>query len=225
MEDFKFGVFHPMQQHVHPGEIIGGDVLFLPEDLADRAAGFAYLLAHVEQEGAGAAGKIHHAFEVFLGAAAGFLAIEGNNAGEDVGYLLRGVELASLLARAGGKLPDQIFIGITKCVDICGELRQPIRDPLDDGAQLAIAIGVGAAQLLGSQVDLREQALERALKRLGFNVFEAGLERVEQLVALDASLMSNARPEMGRLDHIMDLAAHLLFKGIHILWIELIPDA
>ena len=69
-----------------------------------------------------------------------------------------------------------------------------------------------------------EVAGNRFVQREVF-VFEAGLQRVEQLVALDASLMGNARPEIGGLDHIMDLAAHLLFKGVHIVWIEFIPDA
>ena len=69
-----------------------------------------------------------------------------------------------------------------------------------------------------------EVAGNRFVQREVF-VFEAGLQRVEQLVALDASLMGNARPEIGGLDHIMDLAAPLLFKGVHIVWIEFIPDA
>ena len=35
MVDLELGVLHPVQQHVHAGEVVGGDVLFLPVDLAD----------------------------------------------------------------------------------------------------------------------------------------------------------------------------------------------
>ena len=33
--DFELSVLHPVQQHVHAREVVGGDVLFLPVDLAD----------------------------------------------------------------------------------------------------------------------------------------------------------------------------------------------
>lgn len=58
------------------------------------------------------------------------------------------------------------------------------------------------AQLPGSQVDFQEQVLKRALKQFNFHGFEGGLERIEQLVALDAGLMSNARLKIRRLNHI-----------------------
>ena len=38
----------------------------------------------------------------------GFLAVQRDDGGEDVGNLLRGVELARLLAGPGGKLADQV---------------------------------------------------------------------------------------------------------------------
>ena len=57
--DFELRVLHPVQQHVHPREVVGGDVLFLPVDLADAVRPHA--LAHVEQQRARAAGEVHHA--------------------------------------------------------------------------------------------------------------------------------------------------------------------
>ena len=60
----------------------------------------------------------------------GLLAVERDDGGEDVGNLLRRVELARLLARAGGKLADQVFVGIAQRVDVGGELRQPLGDLL-----------------------------------------------------------------------------------------------
>ncbi len=73
---------------------------------------------------------------------------QGNQlGGEDVGNLLRGVELARLLAGPGGKLADQVFIGIAQRVDVRGELRQPLGDLLDDGAELGIPILILLAQM------------------------------------------------------------------------------
>jgi hypothetical protein len=112
MEDLELGVLHPMQQHVHSRQVVGGDVILLPVDSADRATGLSHLLAHIQQQGTRATGEVHHLLQPILGAGAGILAIEGNNAGKDVGDLLRGVELSSFLAGTSRKLSDQVFIGI-----------------------------------------------------------------------------------------------------------------
>ncbi len=64
VEDLELRVLHPMQQHVHAGEVVGGDVLFLPEDFANAV--WPHLLPHVEQQRAGAAGKIEHLVQLRL---------------------------------------------------------------------------------------------------------------------------------------------------------------
>jgi hypothetical protein len=97
-----------------------------------------------------------------------FLAVQRDDGGEDIGHLLRGVKLASLLARPGGKLADQVFIGIAQRVDVRGELRQPFGDLLDDGAELGVPILILLAQLRRTQIDLGKQSLEGALK--GFHL-------------------------------------------------------
>ena len=51
-------------------------------------------------------------------------------AGEDARNLLRRVELAGLLARAGGELADQVFVGVAQRVDVGREIRQPLGDLL-----------------------------------------------------------------------------------------------
>ena len=56
MVDFKFRILHPMQQHVHASEVVSGDVLLLSVYLADAVRPHA--LAHIEEEGAGTAGKV-----------------------------------------------------------------------------------------------------------------------------------------------------------------------
>lgn len=62
VEDGEFGVFDAVEEHVHAGEVVGGDILFLAVDFADtvgtKAAG------DIEEEGAGAAGEVEDAFEV-----------------------------------------------------------------------------------------------------------------------------------------------------------------
>ena len=56
------------------------------------------------------------------------------------------------------------------------------------------------------------------------DIFEGCLQRVEQFSILRAGQIGNAGPEVIRLDDIMHLAAHLLFKIGHIVGIVGIPD-
>ena len=72
---------------------------------------------------------------------------------EDVGNLLRRVELARLLARAGGKLAHQVFISLAQRINVGGEPRQTLGDFSDDGAELRITLCVLLAQLGGTQVN------------------------------------------------------------------------
>jgi hypothetical protein len=60
--DLELRVLDPVQQHVHAGEVVGGDVLLLAVDLADAVR--AHLLADVEQQRAGTAGEVEDAAEV-----------------------------------------------------------------------------------------------------------------------------------------------------------------
>ena len=72
-------------------------------NLADAVGPRAF--AYVEQQGAGTASKVEHARETLLLPGLGFLTIEGDDGGEDVGNLLRGIELPSLLARPAANCP------------------------------------------------------------------------------------------------------------------------
>ena len=142
-----------------------------------------------------------------------------------LGNLLRRVELARLLARPGGKLADQVFVGIAQRVDVGGELRQPFGDLLDDRAELGVAVVVFLAELVRAEIDLREQALEGALERLVLDVFEALLQRVEQFAVLRAGQVGDAGPEVVRLDDVVHLAAHLLLELGHVVGVVGIPEA
>ncbi len=123
-----------------------------------------------------------------------------------------GVEFASFLSGARGKLANQVFIGIAQRIDICGELSQPFGDLLDDRAELGIAIGIGAPEFIGRKIDFGKQAVEGALEGFVFDVLEAGLEGVEQFAVLGASHVGDAGPEVVWLDDVMDLAAHLFLE-------------
>jgi len=105
-----------MQKHVHAGEVVGRVVLFLPEDFANAIR--THLLPHVEQQGAGTAGKIENLVQSRFFAGGGFLAVEGDDGGEDVKKLLRDVELPRLLPGARSELADQVFIGIAQRVGV-----------------------------------------------------------------------------------------------------------
>jgi len=131
-----------VQQHVHVSQVVGGDVLLfrrlpppphpagslcetkaalpprpfvLAVDLADAPMSTGpHAVAHVQQQGAGAAGEVHRTVQPLLGAGLRFMAVQRDDGGEDVGNVLRRVELARLLAGPGGKLADQLFL-VIKC--------------------------------------------------------------------------------------------------------------
>ena len=62
MINLEFGILHPVQQHVHARQVIGGDVLLLPDNFTNAVR--AEPMTHIEQQRAGAAGKIKHALQV-----------------------------------------------------------------------------------------------------------------------------------------------------------------
>ena len=111
---------------------------------------------------AGTAGEIQHLPECFLFAGGRVLAVQRDDTGEDGGKLLRGLKLPGLLAGTCGELAAQGLVGITQQVPLRRELRQPLRNLLDEGAELVVALPVVFAQLFGVEADLREQPLEVA---------------------------------------------------------------
>ena len=146
VEDFELRILHPVQQHVHARQVVGGDVLFLSEDLADAVRPHA--LAHVEEQRAGTAGKVQNTIQLGFLARFRLLAVQRDDAGQNARNLLRRVKLARLLAGTGGKLADQIFVGIAQRVGVGGKLRQPFGDLLNDGAELGVALFVFFAELV-----------------------------------------------------------------------------
>jgi hypothetical protein len=103
-------------------------------------------------------------------------------------------ELARLLARPGGKLADQINVGIAKCVDASGEFVQTFGDLLDNSTQFGVAVFVLLSQLVRAEIDFGEQALKGAFKGFRLNVLKACLQRIQELTALRASHIGDAVP-------------------------------
>ncbi len=48
----KLGVFHAMQQHIHAGQVVGSDVVFLPVDFTHAPAGIFDALPYIKEQGA-----------------------------------------------------------------------------------------------------------------------------------------------------------------------------
>jgi len=96
---------HPVQDHVHPRKVIGGAVHLLAKEL-----GHIRLFGDAQQQGPRPAGRIIDRFQPRLAG--------GDDARKDGGHLVRGIELARLLARAAGEFPDQVFIGIAQNVAV-----------------------------------------------------------------------------------------------------------
>lgn len=86
------------------------------------------------------------------------------------------IKLARLLAGTGGKLPNQVFIGIAQHVFVCGKLRQAIGNGLDDGAEFGVLRGVAFAQLFRIQIDLGKQPAEGTGKGFVFDVIKTLLQ-------------------------------------------------
>ena len=125
MEDVELRVLHPVQQHVHAGQVVGGDVFFSAVSPAASPCG----LAARDQNGDGGedGGNLLRRVKLPL-----FVRPSGSLR-PAISAALRFI---CLLAGPGGELADQVFIGITQRVDVRGELIQPFGDLLDDGAEL-----------------------------------------------------------------------------------------
>ena len=115
--------------------------MFFPgRDLADGAARLLHLLRTFSSSEPEPQAKSNTLSSRFLRAGFRLLAVQRDDGERMSGNLLRRVELARLLARPGGKLADQVFVGIAQRVDVGGEQRQPFGDLLDDGAELGVAV-------------------------------------------------------------------------------------
>jgi len=96
-----------VQDHVHAGEAAGGRVLFLPVKGDFRSC----LVPDLEQQGARAARRVING----RGVGSARLA-DADDFGHDPANFGGGIELPLTLATLSGKMPHQVFVGITKDV-------------------------------------------------------------------------------------------------------------
>src|SRR5690554_4707956 len=119
-----------------------------------------------------------------LGSACGILGVQDHDLGQDGGDLLGRIKFARFFTGTGGKLANQIFIGISECVGIGGKIRNTLGNFADDLAKLFISVRGCSAEFFGIEIYLGEQPLKGAFKRLVFYVAEPFFEGHEQLVVL-----------------------------------------
>ena len=138
-----------VQDHVHPGEAAGGGVLLLPVE-RDGGAG---LVAHLQQQRAGAAGRV-----VDGGGGAGLRVADADDLRHDAADLGGRVELALALAALGGEVPHQVFVGVAEDVVALGAvLREVERRVLEDGDEVGEPVHhLLAAAELGGVVEVRQ---------------------------------------------------------------------
>ncbi|MNO68732.1 hypothetical protein D3C76_595710 [compost metagenome] len=115
-----------VQDHVHPRQRTGGVVHLLSVNTQSLGAG---LVARLEQQGARTTGGV-----VDGGILRGLTA-DTNHLGQNARHLGRGVELPLGLARLGGEVAHQVFVGITQQVIPFGAVGRQIQ-PLEDSHQL-----------------------------------------------------------------------------------------
>ncbi|MCY1423317.1 hypothetical protein D9M71_390260 [compost metagenome] len=106
-----------VQDHVHPRQAGGGDVLLLPfqGDFIDCFSG------NFQQQRAGAAGRV-----VGGGSSLGVVGRDADDLGDDSADFRRRVELALTLARILGEMAHQVFVGVAKDVIVLGAVLREI---------------------------------------------------------------------------------------------------
>ena len=110
-----------VQDHVHPGQRGGGVVHFLPVEREVEAGLALGFVVGLEQQRAGAAGGIVDGLAGALGAA------NADDLGHDAGNLRRGVELPLALARLGGEVAHEVFVGVAEQVVALGTVARESR--------------------------------------------------------------------------------------------------
>ena len=138
-----------VQDHVHARQAAGGGVLFLPVE-RDGGAG---LVAHLQQQRAGAAGGV-----VDGGGGAGLGVADADDLRHDAADLGGRVELALALAALGGEVPHQVFVGVAEDVVAVGAVLGEVeRRVLEDGDEVGEPVHhLLAAAELGGVVEVRQ---------------------------------------------------------------------
>ena len=166
-----------VQEHIDPAQVVGGQVDLLAEEPADVVP--ADKIRELQQQRARAAGRIVDPVEPAPAV--------GGDPRQDLADLLRGEELAAL-ARRGGVHRHEELVGVPEGVDRCVPVGQvEVADRVEQPHEFSVALGHGAAQPGGVDIDVVEEAAQVVLRpaahRRGLNILEyPGEGLVEVLV-------------------------------------------
>lgn len=157
--DVELVVVDVVQEHVHPRQVVRGVVEFLPEEAFFDDVLVEVLLG-LQQQGAGAAGGVVDLVDAGL--------LVHGQLGDQLGDLLRGEELAARLARIGGVVGDEEFVGVAEQVDVAvveGAEVELGHAPKHCG-QACVLVLDGVAQAVAGGVEVGKQAADVALRRV-----------------------------------------------------------
>ena len=135
-----------VEDHVHPGQRGGGVVHLLPVEREVEAGAALGLVVGLEQQRAGAAGGIVDGLAGALGAA------DADDLGHDARDLRRRVELPLALARLGGEVAHQVFVGVAEQVVALGAVAAEVESRVvEDGDEVGEAVHhlLALAELVG----------------------------------------------------------------------------
>ena len=151
----QLGVIDAVDDHAHPRHADGGEVALLPVETR-FARGFG---TGAQEEGAGTAGGVVDGEDAGAG-----VVRDADEAGHHAAHFGRGVELALGLARLGGEVAHQVFIGVADQVVVRGAVAGEVQlrvledaDELGDGLDEVLAL---AELVLVGEVGVVDDAVE-----------------------------------------------------------------
>ena len=159
--DVELVVVDVMQEHVHARQVVGGVVEFLPPKTVLNQM-LVKVFFGLQQQRAGATGGVVNLVD------AGLLVY--GNLGNQFGHMLGREELAARLARVGGVVGNQEFVGVAEQVDLVGleiaaakVAKVQLGHAFEHGGQAGVFVFDGVAQAVAGGVKVGKQTANVAL--------------------------------------------------------------
>ena len=151
--DVKLVVVDVVQEHIHPRQVVGGVVDFLPEEAVLDDVGVEVFLG-LEQQGAGTGSRVVDLVDARL--------LVHGQLGYETGNMLRREELATGFTGIGGIVGDEEFVGISKEVDFAvleiAEIEATHAG--EHGSEAEVFVFDGISQAITGRVEVRKQSLD-----------------------------------------------------------------
>ncbi len=151
--DIELVVADVVQEHVDTAEVVGGQVDLLPVEALAHVL-LAENFGEIQQQRARTAGRVVDFVD--------FAFSDQGQAGEELGNVLGGEELAAALASAGSVHGHQVFVGIAKSVDVIVfiDAKFHLAHAVHQGDQAFVAFYHGRTELVAVDVHVVEETLE-----------------------------------------------------------------